>query len=65
MEAHSVNKYSVSIFQEYILSAVDTGLSIYAIEGLLELSQLMPTEAFENFNEFVNKRIEQRRNIVF
>ena len=65
VEAHSVNKYSVSIFQEYILSAVDTGLSIYAIEGLLELSQLMPTEAFENFNEFVNKRIEQRRNIVF
>jgi hypothetical protein len=65
MEAHRINKYSIPLFQEYILIAVDTGLSNYALEGLVELSKLMPTEAFEKFNEFVKKRIDQRRNLIF
>jgi hypothetical protein len=65
VEAHRINKYSIPIFQEYILSAVDTGLSKYALEGLHELSQLMPTNVFENFEDFVKKRIEQRRNQIF
>lgn len=64
VEAHRINKYSIPIFQEYILAAVDTGLSKYALEGLIELSYLMPIDAFENFDDFIKQRIEERRNQI-
>lgn len=65
VETHSINKYSIPIFQGYILSAIDAGLSKYALEGLLELSELMPTSAFDNFDRIVKQRIEQKRNQLF
>ncbi len=65
VESHRINKYSVPIFQEYILSAVNTGLSKYALAGLSELAGLMPQEAYVNFKSFVEQQIEERRNQVF
>ena len=65
VEAHKINKYSVPVFQGYILSAIDAGLSKFALDGLKELALLMPAVAFENFDKFVNDQIEIRRNQLF
>lgn len=65
VETHRINKYSITIFQEYILSAVDAGLSKYALDGLQELSMLMSTSAFDSFDGLVRQQIEQKRNQFF
>ena len=62
LESHNLNTYSVPIFQAYVLSAVDNGLSRFALEGLSELSTMMPPKAYQNFARYVNQQIEVRRN---
>jgi len=65
VEAHAVNKYSLPIFQAYILSAIDAGLSKIALDEVNNLEGLMPQAAYENFSKFVNEQIEIRKNQLF
>ena len=63
--AHRINIYSVPIFQGYILSAINAGLSKFALESMDNLSSVMPLEAFVSFRKFVNSELEKRRNQLF
>ncbi len=65
LEAWNLNRFSVELGQAYILNAVETGISQYAIEGLQRIRSLMPPMAFSRFEETVKARIDEKRNQFF